>query len=68
MRINLKIFRIKNKLTQQEISDTLGCSLATYSAIERGDRNGRPTFWNSLQTAFNIPSAEMWELMAEDEE
>lgn len=67
-RTNLKIFRIKKKLSQQEIADKIGYMRATYSAIETGKRQGRQAFWDALKEAFNIPDSEMWELMQLDEE
>lgn len=66
MRTNLKIFRIRNHLSQSEISDRIGCSRATYAAIENGARCGRQTFWNDLQTAFHLPDSAMWDLMKND--
>lgn len=66
MRTNLKIFRIKQNLSQTEISDKIGCSRATYAAIESGARCGRSIFWNDLQTAFELPDSEMWQLMKND--
>ena len=66
MRTNLKIFRIKQHLSQTEISEKIGCSRATYAAIESGARCGRQTFWKDLQKAFRLPDAEMWELMKND--
>lgn len=63
MRINLKVFRIKQHMTQKEISARLGYSRATYAAIENGVRNGRYYFWADLQAAFDVTDAEMWELM-----
>lgn len=66
MRTNLKVFRVKNRLSQQEISDKIGCQRVTYSAIENGKRNGRQTFWKDLQNAFSIPESEMWELMKDE--
>lgn len=62
MRKNLKVFRVKNDLTQAEIADKIGCTRATYSAIENGTRDGRKTFWHKLQEAFAIPDADMWAL------
>ena len=67
MRRNLKIFRIKERLSQAEISERIGCSRATYSAIESGYRCGRLRFWNDLQAAFDLPDSAMWELMDNDE-
>lgn len=63
MRTNLKLFRVKRGLTQEEISDLIGCARATYSMIETGKREGRRSFWNALQKAFNVADDEMWELM-----
>lgn len=66
MRTNLKVFRVKQKLSQEEIAKKCGCKRATYSAIECGTRSGKGTFWSNFQTAFNVPDAEMWELMKDD--
>ena len=63
MRKNLKIFRIEHDLTQDEISKKVGCTRATYSAIENGKRDGRRTFWKDLQAAFDISDDAMWALM-----
>lgn len=67
MRTNLKIFRIKQHLSQTEISKRIGCSRATYSAIEHGTRDGRPKFWQKLKESFVIPDSEMWQMMKNDE-
>lgn len=63
MRINLKLFRVKHNLTQDEFAAKIGCTRATYSSIECGKRAGRKAFWNDLQAAFKISDAEMWALM-----
>lgn len=64
----LYMFRHSKKLSQSEIAEIIGCSRATYSAIETGARNGTKKFWRKLQKAFNIPDAEMWGLMKVDGE
>lgn len=66
MRTNLKVFRVKHNLSQEEISEKIGCKRATYSAIECGKRNGQQNFWKKLQKAFSIPDAEMWDLMLDE--
>lgn len=66
-RTNLKLFRVKLKMSQEEFANKIGYQRATYSAIESGKRSGRQQFWRDLQKAFNIPEAEMWELMKQDE-
>lgn len=62
MRKNLKIFRVTHNLSQGEIAEKIGHCRATYAAIEAGNREGRQAFWQALQTAFDIPDAEMWAL------
>ena len=47
MRTNLKLFRVKKKLSQDEFADVIGCTRATYSSIESGKRDGRLTIWNT---------------------
>lgn len=54
MRTNLKLFRVKQKLSQEQIADKIGCIRATYSAIENAKRNGRQVFWDDLQKAFGL--------------
>lgn len=64
-RTNLKVFRVKQKLSQAGMAEKIGCNRGTYAAIEKGSRNGRVGgFWNDLQKAF--PSADIGELMKVD--
>lgn len=63
MRNGLYMFRHSKRLSQSEIAEKIGCSRATYSSIECGSRNGTMTFWRKLQTAFEIPDAEIGGLM-----
>lgn len=65
-RNGLYLFRHSKRLSQSEIAETIGCSRATYSAIETGARNGTMTFWRKLQAAFNIADAEIGGLMRVD--
>lgn len=63
MRINLKLLRVSEGLTQNEISEKLGISRITYSFIERGERQGNYKFWERVQETFNIPDKKMYSLM-----
>lgn len=63
MRINLKVLRIRNRLTQYEFAYKCGVSRATYSRIEKGKINGKPTFWEKLQIEFNVSDCDMYVLM-----
>lgn len=67
-RTNLKLFRVKQGLSQQQIADKIGVMRATYSAVELGKRDARDYFWQELQRAFNIPDADMWALKRKDGE
>lgn len=67
MRLNLKAFRTKKNLNQEQFSSLLNVSRVTYSAIETGERRGSENFWQRLQTVFNVPDADMWELTLNEE-
>lgn len=67
MRTNLKVLRVKNNLSQQAAADSLGVSRETYVSVENGKRDGSLKLWFSIQNVFNVPGAEMWELMQNDE-
>lgn len=67
MRNKLYMFRHSMKLSQQAMADKIGCNRETYASVERGVRNGSMTFWRKLQTAFDIPDAEIGALMRIDE-
>lgn len=68
VRTNLKVLRVRHNLSQQEMAERLGCTRATYAAIEVGQRNGSHRFWTAVQDKFMIPDCEMWELMKVDQE
>ena len=65
-RTNLKVFRVKLKLSQAQIAEKIGVNRGTYAAIEKGARNGSYKFWTALQIAF--PNANIGELMKVDED
>lgn len=63
MRTELKVLRVKNHLTQDEMAKKIGVTRVNYSAIEQGRNGGSLDFWDKLQTAFNIPDEEMYALI-----
>lgn len=67
MRLNLKLFRVKENLTLREMAEKIGCKTSTYAAIEKGIRNGKQDFWLKLQQAFEVPDTEIWTLMHKEE-
>lgn len=68
LRTNLKIFRVKHRLSQEEMAKKLGYSRATYAAIESGKRAGKQVFWIDFQEAFNVPDEELWGYMKNEED
>lgn len=67
MRTELKIFRVKQHLSQEEMAEKIGCKRSTYSSIEKGVRDGKQSFWLAFQKAFDIPDGEIWALMHKEE-
>ena len=63
MRTGLKMFRVKNHLTQQQVAERVGISRQVYSKIERGVSQGNANFWVTLQRCFNIPDEYMYTLI-----
>ena len=61
-RTNLKIFRIRQNMTQLEFASYIDCERSGYSLIENGLRHPSVDFFYKLQEAFNVPDEEMWEL------
>lgn len=68
MRKRLYMLRHDLRLSQQAMANKIGCNRETYASIERGARNGSMTFWNKLQTAFNVSDAEIGGLMRIEKE
>ena len=62
----LKILRIKNNLTQKDVAEALGISVAAYSLIENGKRKGSIENWSKLQKVFKLKGDETWELLNKD--
>lgn len=60
-RVNLKVFRLKNNLSQGQMAKRLGVSRQTYIAIENGQRDGSLAFWRNFKLTFHIPAVEMWD-------
>ena len=65
-RTNLKLLRVKQGLTQEEMAALIGCSRGAYLAIESGQRNARNIFWVSIKRIF--PTANIEELKKVDED
>lgn len=59
MRNALYMLRHSLRLTQAQMALKIGCNRATYAAIEKGTRNGRGTFWNAFQKAFEISDTDV---------
>lgn len=66
MRTNLKIFRVRHNMTQEQTAESIGCNRMTYAAIENGKRIPSTQFREKFQTAFNISDNDFMELMKID--
>lgn len=62
MRNKLKVLRVINGLTQQQMAEKTGVSVSTYSLIEQGKRRGSQEFWLKLQKEFDLKDGEVWQL------
>ncbi len=67
-RINLKLFRVKQKLSQQEMAERLKVGRSTYIDIENGKRDGSIRFFNQLQDEFQLTDDEVWNLTKKEGE
>lgn len=50
---NMKYFRIKSNLTQEQVADKLGIAVSTYSMMENGKRGVDLQKAKSLEKIFN---------------
>lgn len=62
-RTELKSFRARQNMTQEQIAKEIGCSRNQYALIEQGNKNGSQEFWSNLQKRFDIADSDMWNLM-----
>ena len=67
-RINLKLFRVKLGLSQEEMADSLGYSRNHYARIENGESGYSVRFMNTLQEKHNLFDAEVKELLKKEGE
>ena len=68
MRTELKVFRVRHKMTQAQFAEKIGVKRALYAAVENGARNGTLAFWEQFKNAFNIPESEIWRYTQNDED
>lgn len=68
MRTRLKLFRVKHKLTQEQIAEKIGYGRMTYANVENGKRNPSKNFCAGLAKAFGLSLSKVSELMVIDED
>lgn len=61
-RHELKVFRVSQKLTQQQMAEKLQLSVGNYNMIENGKSDGSLDFWRRLQEEFNLDGGFVWKL------
>ena len=67
-RLNLKLFRIKHKLSQLDMAKRLNVGRSTYVDIESGKRDGSIRFYHALQDEFQLTDDEVWSLTKKEGE
>lgn len=63
MRKNLKDARTAAGLTQQQMADKLDISLRYYKQIEKGERTGDFTIWDTLEDITGIHQRKLREIL-----
>ncbi len=61
-RNELKVLRVKHDLTQPQMAERLGVSIATYNLVENGKRRGSQEFWLKLQNEFSLDGETVWKI------
>jgi DNA-binding XRE family transcriptional regulator len=61
--IQLRVLRARHGMTQTEAAAACGFSRSLWGEVEKGNQQGSHKFWSAIQTTFQIPDAEMWQLM-----
>lgn len=68
MRTELKVFRVKQRMTQAQFAEKIGVGRALYAAVEKGTRDGALAFWEQFKNVFDIPESEIWRYTQNDED
>lgn len=68
MRMELKVFRIRRKLSQAEAAEIGGVTKLTYMLIENGKSDGKMKFWENIQRGFGLTDEELKEAQKDDGE
>lgn len=68
MRTRLKLFRVKHKLTQEQIAEKIGYGRMSYASVENGKRNPSKAFCVAFSKAFGLSLSKVSELMIIDED
>jgi DNA-binding XRE family transcriptional regulator len=62
MRLELKVFRFKQGLSQADLANVTGVSVSTYNLIENGKRRGSEDFWLRLKHEFNLTGEDIFNM------
>ncbi len=68
MRLTMKLFRVERKLSQVDFAKKIGCSSNHYAKFERGEVDGSVKFIKAIQTTFDIPNADIMELIENEKD
>jgi transcriptional regulator with XRE-family HTH domain len=64
--IALQQLRFSHNLSQLELGKKLGYTRQYIARVESGASEGKRTFWEDIQTFFNIPDNLMWKIYKGD--
>lgn len=67
MRRNLRVFRVKLGLTQDDFAKRIGYSRSYCQLVESGKYLASMRFWLKISEQFSVPMSEVVELMKVDE-
>lgn len=66
MRTELKVFRVKQGLSQEQFAEKLGYSRGHYARFENGEAETTLRFLQALETAFGLSFEEAQAVMKRD--
>lgn len=67
MRNKLISYREKKGLTKRAAAQLIGTNEQNYAYLENNRRCGSVDMWEKIQLALDIPNADMWETMKENQ-
>ena len=61
-RTNLKMARLAQQMTQEEVAAAIGLQRTTITNLEKGNINGSESTWKKLAALLGQPVEHLWQL------